>query len=61
MIRKKIHLAVFGGFQTEEEHARLFVTTALLEEALSVSVTAKPTASERAPQWTKGSGGGVGG
>ena len=30
-----------------------------LEEALSVSVTAKPTASERAPQWT--SGGGVGG
>ena len=32
-----------------------------LEEALSVSVTAKPTASERAPQWTKGSGGGVGG
>ena len=29
-----------------------------LEEALSVSVTAKPTASERAPQWTKGSGGG---
>lgn len=32
-----------------------------LEEALAVSVTAKPTASERAPQWTKGSGGGVGG
>ena len=30
-----------------------------LEEALSVSITAKPTASERAPQWT--SGGGVGG
>ena len=24
-----------------------------LEEALSVSVTAKPTASERAPQWTR--------
>ena len=28
-----------------------------LEEALSVSITAKPTASERAPQWVSGGGG----
>ena len=28
-----------------------------LEEALSVSITAKPTASERAPQWVTGGGG----
>ena len=28
-----------------------------LEEALSVSITAKPTASERAPQWVNGGGG----
>jgi hypothetical protein len=29
-----------------------------LEEAMSVSVTAKPTASTRAPQWVTGSGSG---
>jgi len=28
-----------------------------LKEALSVSITAKPTASERAPQWVSGGGG----
>ena len=45
----------------KKKHCRGFSIEQPLEEALSVSVTAKPTASERAPQWTKGSGGGVGG
>lgn len=45
----------------KKKHCRGFSIEQPLEEALSGSVTAKPTASERAPQWTKGSGGGVGG